>query len=175
MTQPPRAGARVGVCNGGPLAPRSGNPFALRSQFIALAIVRNSKVRPRRIGATLSRAGAKQNRGRSCSPVFRIGRAAQPRSRRLQLPGVPPGPTLTDPGRIVRSRRQCCYGVELPEKDDLGGAKVSALLLSAVMRPGTPWVRRVDAKSARLAASSLIVPLRYTSPICGPPLPLIIK
>ncbi len=52
------------------------------------------------------------------------------------------------------------YGRELPENDDRGGAKVSALLLSAVMRPGTPWVRSVEEKSARLAASSLIVPLR---------------
>ncbi len=30
----------------------------------------------------------------------------------------------------------------LPESADLGGAKVSALLLSAAIRPGTPWVRR---------------------------------
>src|SRR5436190_20606261 len=45
---------------------------------------------------------------------------------------------------------------ELPES---AGARVRALLFNAAMRPGTPWVRRVDEKSARLAASSLMVPL----------------
>jgi hypothetical protein len=66
-------------------------------------------------------------------------RAARPRWHRSK---VSDEACTTDPNRseAYRARPQDlpCYGVELPEKDDLGGAKVSALLLRPVMRPGTP-------------------------------------
>src|SRR5436190_24398803 len=78
--------------------------------------------------------------------------------------------------RPLTSSARFAAGIYRPEElPESAGARVRALLFNAAMRPGTPWVRRVDEKSARLAASSLIVPLRYTSPICGPPLPLTIK
>src|SRR6266513_3861296 len=80
------------------------------------------------------------------------------------------------PDRPLASSARFAAGFYRPEElPESAGARVRALLFNAAMRPGTPWVRRVDEKSARLAASSLMVPLRYTSPICGPPLALTIK
>ena len=96
-------------------------------------------------------ADHEQSDDRECGQRDRVEHQAEYPERLPILPAAVNGGT------------RCCafsYGLELPEKDDRGGAKVSALLLSAAIRPGTPWVRRVDAKSARLAASSLIVPLR---------------
>src|SRR5438046_9493019 len=64
------------------------------------------------------------------------------------------------PDRPLASSARFAAGFYRPEElPESAGARVRALLFNAAMRPGTPWVRRVDEKSARLAASSLMVPL----------------
>src|ERR1051325_6911582 len=49
---------------------------------------------------------------------------------------------------------------------DARAASMAALLFSIAIRPLMPWVRIIEANSARRVANSLIEASTYTSPIC---------